>query len=91
MLRIHYTNYTNYMNTTSILGVGFHLHTMVLQIIQRNLFVNQPIHPSDLLHLTDGRFLERKICNPLVNVADRLKKLRSSGQPYLVNVKIVLM
>ena len=39
----------------------------------------------------NGRFLERKICNPLVNVADRLKKLRGSGQFYLVNVKIVLM
>ena len=38
-----------------------------------------------------ARFLERKICNSLVNVADRLKKLRDSGQPYLVNVKIVVM
>ena len=36
----------------------------------------------------NGWFLERKICNPLVNVADRLKKLRGSGQPYLVNVNI---
>ena len=41
--------------------------------------------------LCNGRFLERKICNPSVNVADRLKKLRGSGQLYLVNVKIVLM
>ena len=40
---------------------------------------------------TYTRFLERKICNPLANVADRLKKLRGSRQPYLVNVKIVLM
>ena len=37
--------------------------------------------------VTYTRFLERKICKPLVNVADRLKKLRGSGQPYLVNVK----
>ena len=29
---------------------------------------------------TYGRFLERKICNPLVYVADRLEKLRGSGQ-----------
>ena len=40
---------------------------------------------------TDGRFLQRKIWNPLVNVADRLKKLRGSGQLYLVIVKIVLI
>ena len=39
---------------------------------------------------SNGRFLERKICNPLVNVVDRLKKLRGSGQPYLVNVKIMI-
>ena len=36
-------------------------------------------------------FLERKICNPLAYLADRLKKLRGSGQLYLPNVKIVLM
>ena len=42
-------------------------------------------------HFIHGRFLERKIWNPLVYVADRLKKLRGSEQPYLVNVKIVLM
>ena len=41
--------------------------------------------------MTSGRFLERKIWNPLDYVADRLKKLRGSGQLYLVNVKIVLM
>ena len=41
--------------------------------------------------VSSDRFLERKICNPLVNVADRLKKLRGSRQPYLANVKIVLM
>ena len=35
------------------------------------------------------RFLERKICNPLVNVADMLKKLRCSGQLYLVNAYVV--
>ena len=40
---------------------------------------------------TNGRFLERKTWNPLAYVADRLKKLRGSGQPYLVNVTIVLM
>ena len=40
---------------------------------------------------TYSRFLERKICNPLVNVADRLKKLKGSEQIYLVNVKTVLM
>ena len=39
----------------------------------------------------NARFLERKICNPLVNVADRLKKLRGCGKSYLVIVKIVLM
>ena len=43
------------------------------------------------VHVANVRFLERKICNPLVNVADKLKKLRGSGQHYLVNVKIVLM
>ena len=42
-------------------------------------------------YTANGRFLERKIWNPLVNVADRLKKLRGSEQLYLVNVKIVLM
>ena len=36
---------------------------------------------------TYTRFLERKIWNSLVNVADRLKKLRGSGQTYLVIVK----
>ena len=41
--------------------------------------------------LSNGRFLERKIWNPFAYVADRLKKLRGSGQPYLVNVNIVLM
>ena len=41
--------------------------------------------------MANGRFLERKIWNPLGYVADRLKKLRGSGQLYLVNVKIVLM
>ena len=35
---------------------------------------------------TFDRFLEREICNPLAYVVDRLKKLRGSGQPYLVNV-----
>ena len=41
--------------------------------------------------LANGRFLERKICNPLVNVADMLKKLSGSGQLYLLSVKIVIM
>ena len=40
---------------------------------------------------TYTRFLERKICNPLAYVADRLKKLRGSGQTYIFNVNIVLM
>ena len=40
---------------------------------------------------TDGRFLQRKIWHPLAYVADGLKKLRGSGQLYLVNVKIVLI
>ena len=31
------------------------------------------------------KFLKRKIWNPLAYVADRLKKLRSSEQLYLVN------
>ena len=35
--------------------------------------------------------LERKIWNPLVYVADMLKKLSGSEQFYLVNVKILLM
>ena len=40
--------------------------------------------------LFDGWFLERKICNLLAYLADiMLKKLRGSGQLYLVNVKIV--
>ena len=39
--------------------------------------------------MATGRFLERKVCNPLVNVADKLKKLRGSGQLYLTNVKIL--
>ena len=43
------------------------------------------------IYSIDARFLERKIWSPLAYVADRLKKLRGSGQPYLVNVKIVLM
>ena len=34
--------------------------------------------------MINGRFLERKIWNPLVYVADRLKKLRGSGQSYLI-------
>ena len=38
-----------------------------------------------------GRSLERKICNPLAYVADRLKKLRGFKQPYIFNVNIVLM
>ena len=38
-----------------------------------------------------GWFLDHKIWNPLAYVADRLKKLRGSGQLYLVNVNIVLM
>ena len=38
-----------------------------------------------------GRFLERKIWNLLVYVADRLKKLRGSGELYLISVNIVLM
>ena len=36
-----------------------------------------------------GRFLERKIWTSLTYVADRLKKLRGSGQLYLVNVNLV--
>ena len=44
-----------------------------------------------VLSMNYGWFLERKIRNPLVYVADMLKKLRGSGQPYLANVKIVLM
>ena len=43
------------------------------------------------VNLSNTRFLERKIWNTLVYVADRLKKLRGCGQLYLVNVKIVLM
>ena len=38
-----------------------------------------------------GRFLERKIWNPLAYVADMLMELRGSEQLYLVYVKIVLM
>ena len=38
-----------------------------------------------------GRFLERKIRNPLAYLADMLKKLSGSEQLYLTNVKIVLM
>ena len=44
-----------------------------------------------LNRLIYSRFLEHKIWNPLAYVADRLKKLKGSGQPYLVIVKIVLM
>ena len=40
------------------------------------------------VYVTSDRFLERKIWNLLVYVADMLKKLRGSGQPYL---DIVLM
>ena len=43
------------------------------------------------LEVSNGRFLERKIWNPLAYVADMLKKLSGSGQLYIVNVKIVLM
>ena len=32
--------------------------------------------------LSYDRFLERKICNPLAYVADRIKNLRGSGQLY---------
>ena len=35
-----------------------------------------------------GRFLERKTWNPLAYVAYMLKKLRGSGQLYLINVNI---
>ena len=45
----------------------------------------------DLKCIFNARFVERKIWNSLAYVADRLKKLRGSEQPYLVNVKIVLM
>ena len=41
------------------------------------------------VYLINGRFLELKIWNPLVYVADRLKKVSGSGQLYIVNVKIV--
>ena len=43
------------------------------------------------LKVTYGQFLERKMCNPLAYVAARLKKLRGSEQPYIFNVKIVLV
>ena len=61
---------------------------LILQTFRHFTYVtaHSPILPS-----LYGRFLERKICNPLVNVADRLKKLRGSGQLCLVNVKTVLM
>ena len=49
------------------------------------------ISESSAHRATNGRFLERKIWNPLAYVADMIKKLRGSGQPYLVNVKIVLI
>ena len=42
-------------------------------------------------NMTYGRFLERKIWNPLAYVADMLKKLSGSEQLYLVSVKLVLM
>ena len=44
-----------------------------------------------LFNMIYARFLEHKIYNPLVNVADMLKKLRGCGQFYLTNVKIVLV
>ena len=50
------------------------------------LTVSVPINLS-----INGRFLKRKIWKPLAYVTNSLKKLRGSGQPYLVNVKIVLM
>ena len=56
--------------------VGIGSHTLAVSI---------PINLS-----IKGRFLERKICNPLAYLADRLKKLRGSGQLYFSNVKIVL-
>ena len=43
-----------------------------------------------LSKLKSGRVLGRKISNPLAYLADRSKKLRDFGQPYLVNVEIVL-
>ena len=38
-----------------------------------------------------GAIVEEEDMETLAYVADRLKKLRGFGQPYLVNVKIVLI
>ena len=54
----------------------------IVDILSTNLVINEYLN---------GWFLEREICNPLAYVADRLKKLRGCGHPYLVNVKLVLM
>ena len=62
--------------------------TNLLTYIFEHLTVHFPTQKE--VRVNNGRFLECKIWNPLVYVADRLKKLRGSKQLYLVNVKIVL-
>ena len=47
--------------------------------------------PSKKLFLAKIQLVERNIWNPLVYIADMLKKLSGSEQLYLVNVKILLM
>ena len=59
-----------------------------MNMLRNNLIISV-FAPINLF--IDGRFLECKIWNLLIYVADRLKKLRGSGQPYLVHVNIVLI
>ena len=49
------------------------------------------IKNSQQIALTYAQFVERNIWNPLVYVADMLKKLSGSEQLYHVNVEILLM
>ena len=45
---------------------------------EKSGFYNERFHAFDIFVI--AQFLERKICNPLDYVADRLKKLRGSCQ-----------
>ena len=63
--------------------------TLLFKILQNRISANNSL--SMKLNNSYGRFLELKIRNSLVYVADNLKKLRGCGQPNLINVNIVLM
>ena len=66
------------------------INEAILPDLMMSLLAELKLHVAYLID-TSGRFLERKIWNPLVYAAERLKKLRGFGQSYLINVKSVLM